>query len=213
MMIIAVASFTVAFSGLNVERISSVISSALFPKADYTVESLDVPTALPQDFVQSLSTSPRYYEVTSVRLGSDAPYLGDPLRLSISFENRGKNSVQKPRVVVYFVDPIYRVWAVWNESVTNETLRKGCSVEYRFPPLDQKIVGSWGAYVLLYDDADNALVSYVIRYFATVEVPQTPWWVGLLFMVGASVAMFVLVTLVEEARKRWFKKKQTVEKG
>ena len=214
--IIAMLSLIVAFMGVNYQSISSYISSQWFPKADFKLESWATPTILPSDFRESLSASPEYLMVISVNLKSENPYQGNPLYFSISFENKGKKSAEQPRIVVYFVDYIIRAWNIWNESVTNDIITKGCSIEYHFPPLDQKIVGTWSIFVLLYDDAEGVLVSYALRAFVVTDVAPKPWWLELfeIFVVisGMVVAVFVYFKLSNYWEKRKKLKRTTKPK-
>jgi len=193
--IIAVLGLLVAFLGVNFQNISSWYSETMFPKADFIVESWTTPTSLPYDFKLSLSVSPEYFVVTSVSLRSERPYICEPMQFRISFENKGKKSVEQPRVAIYFVDYMYRVWNVWNESVINDVLTKGCSLEYRFPPTDQKTVGVWSLFVLLYDDAQSVLVSYEAKAFSVTDVASKPLW-QLLFELVAITGAIVVLTLV-----------------
>ena len=172
---IALLSLIMAFMGINYQTISSYISSYLFPKADFKVESWTAPTLLPEDFGHSLSVSPKYFVVTSIALKSKKPYICEPLQFSISFENKGKKSIEQPRIIVYAVDFMYRVWGIWNKTVTKDVLTKGCRIEYHFPLLDQKTVGTWVFLVLLYDDAEGVLVSYEAWEFTVTDVPPEPW--------------------------------------
>jgi hypothetical protein len=175
--LIAILSLSVAFTGANYQNIATYFSGILFPKADFTVESWTNPTILPYyEFMPSLSVSTEYLVVTSVNLKSEKPYVGEPVQFTISFENKGKKLVEQPRVIIYFVDYMQRVWQIWNKSDVSNIVAKGCSIDYRFPSLDQKIVGSWIFFVLLYDDANMTLVSYETKEFlVTDNAPQSLW--------------------------------------
>lgn len=196
-------SLIIAFTGVNFQNISSYFSESMFPKADFEVESWTTPTILPSDFRESLSVSPEYFMVTSIRLKSDKPYQGEPMRLRISFDNKGKKSVEQPRIVTYFVDYTSRVWNIWNKSITNDMITKGCRIDYYFPPLDEKIVGTWSIFALLYDDAEGVLVSYVLRAFTVTDVAPIPWWQEpttlILFFYFASI--IVLSILMWRSKK------------
>jgi len=205
--IIAMLSLAVTFLGINLKDISSYISGIMFPKADYRIESWTTPPfSLTTGFLESLSTSPEYFVITSVNLKSDRPYYGEPLQFSISFENKGKKSVEQPRVVIFFSDYIYRVWYVWNESITDDVFIRGCSFEYHFPPLDQKTIGAWNLMVLLYDDSEGVLVSYVLRSFTTTDASPKPWWQsfveGLAFIGGVIILIKTLDVTQKWKRKR-----------
>jgi len=80
-----------------------------------------------------------------------------------------------------------------NQPVKREMLKEGCSLEYRFPPLDQKNVGTW-AIDRSIDDANNAVVSYVIRHFAVTDVLALGYWeyilaIGLFALLGLSITV------------------------
>lgn len=174
--LVAVLGFLVAFTGANLQNISLYFSETMFPKADYVVESWTTPTILSDGFRESLSVSPEYFVVTSVSLKSERPYYGEPMQFSLAFDNKGKKSVEQPRILVYFVDYMYRVWNIWNKSaITNDFFAKGCSIEYHFPPMDQKTIGAWMVLVLLYDDAESVLVSYAVTEFMVTDVAPIPW--------------------------------------
>lgn len=191
--VIALLSLIVTIAAMFYPSISLSISSYFISKADYSIDSVTIPTILSNDFRQSLSVSTEYIVVTSVNLKSNTPYQGDPLQLSISYENEGKKSVKQPRVSVYFVDFMFRVWNVWNESLTNDKLTEGFSLEYHFPPLDEKIVGNWIVFVLLYDDVESVLVSYVLKTFAVTDVAPQPWWQPFLLLGLLLLAAIVLI--------------------
>jgi len=191
--VIALLSLIVTIAAMVYPSISLSISSYFFPEADYSINSVTTPTILSNDFRQSLSVSTEYIVVTSVNLKSNTPYQGDPLQLSISYENEGKKSVKQPRVSVYFVDFMFRVWNVWNESLTNDKLTEGFSLEYHFPPLDEKIVGNWIVFVLLYDDVESVLVSYVLKTFTVTDVAPQPWQPYLTL----SVLLLALVVIIK----------------
>lgn len=215
-LIIAIMSLIVAFTGVNFQSIYSYISETMFPKPDYIVESWTSPTQISSHFRESLSPSPEYYVVTSVNLKSDNPYQGDPMQFSISFENKGKKSVKQPKIQLRFADFLDRVWIVWNESVTDEILTEGCSFEYRFPSLDQKVVGDWSVFILLYDDAENLLVSYVLKQFTVTDIPAKLLWQTLLNILSVLVACLTLgVTAYIYLRVYWedrVKKKKRAQK-
>lgn len=207
-------SLVVAFTGIRFQDISSWFSETMFPKADYTLESVTTPTILSTDFRESLSVSPEYFVVTIVNLKSETPYQGEPMQLSISFDNKGKKSVEQPRILVFFVDYMYRVWSAWNESVTSDVLTRGCSLEYRFPPLDQKIVGDWSIFVLLYDDAENTLVSYVLKQFTVTDIAPLPWWQDwtsiLVISVSILVCAFALYAVIPDTE--WYERRRKRKK-
>jgi len=204
---VAVLSFIVGFAGLivaftvNYPTIYTYFSSYFFPKADFKLESWTTPTFLSIDFRQSLSVSTEYFVVTSIALKSEEPYVGDPLQFSISFENKGKKSIEQPIILFYSVDFMNRVWCIWNKSVTKDELAKGCSIEYHFPPLDQKTVGSWAFFVLLYDDAEGVLVSYEAKAFRVTDVPPEPWWRSLLILLGFTGFTFAITFGVDKLRE------------
>jgi hypothetical protein len=175
MLILTAVAVIIAFTGMNYQNVASWFSSTLFPKSDYMIESSVNPTVLPFDYRDSLTVSPSYFIVTSVNLKQDTPYQGEAMQISISFENKGKKTVERPRVLVYFVDFLYRIWGVWNKTDANDVLAKGCSLEYHFPPLDQKISGTWVVFVMLYDDAEGVLASYELKTFRVMDT-QTPWY-------------------------------------
>lgn len=187
--IVAMLSFLVGFVGINLQTISTYISETMFPKADHSVKSWTTPTILSSEFRKSLSVSPEYFVVMSVNMKTETPYLGEQMQFSISIENKGKNSVEHPRVEIYFVDYMDRVWAIWNRSITDDVLTEGFSFEYSFPSPDEKIVGDWHIFLLLYDDQEPALVSYVLREFTTTDVAPKPWWqdISILFVIVAII--------------------------
>lgn len=161
---------------VNWQSISSQISPLFFPpKADSVIESLTIPADLPYDFKSSLSVSSEYYIATSANM-KDTPYQGDPLQIRISFQNMGKKAVQQPRITIYVVDYMYRIWGQWNHSITSSILTNGYILDYHFPPLDQKIRGAWSVFVLLYDDANSTLVSYIAKEIMVTDVAPIPFW-------------------------------------
>jgi hypothetical protein len=186
--IIAVISLTVTFAGINYQNISSWFSQQMFPTADFTLTSFEVPLALPFNFTLIRNVSSEYYIATSISLKSDTPYLGSPLQFSISFENKGKKTVEQPRILIYATDYMHRIWNIWNESDVNKKIvTKGCNLEYYFPPMDQKAVGAWSFYVLLYDDSNGQLVSYAAKEFMTTDVAPIPWYQNPLYVAIAIV--------------------------
>lgn len=187
--------------GIQFEDILSSVSSALFPKPDYIIKSEDTPWSLPATFRDSLLVSEEYYVFTHVSLKSQQAYQGNPLRVSISFDNKGKNPVEQPRIVVYFTDFMYRVWGVWNHSITNGIFGKKYGLEYHFPPLDQKSVGTWAIFALLYDDAKAVLVSYEFKTFTVTDVAPQPWWHGVLIGVVFLGGGFIVGYAVSRPRK------------
>lgn len=187
-------SLLVAFTGVNYQSVGNYFSGILFPKADFTIVSWTNSTILPYyDFMPSLSVSPAYLVVTSVNLKSDQPYLGDPLQFTISFENKGKKPVEQPRVVIYFVDFEHRVWQTWNRSDASSIVAKGCSIDYYFPSLDQKTVGSWSILVMLYDDANGTLVSYEMKQFGVTDVAPNYLWQ---YILGGLTVLPIAVVIV-----------------
>jgi hypothetical protein len=191
--IIAVISLTVTFTGMNYQNISSWFSQQMFPTADFTLTSFEVPLALPFSFTLIRNVSSEYYITTSISLKSNTPYLGSPLQFSISFENKGKKTVEQPRILIYATDYMYRIWSMWNESDVNKKIvTKGCNLEYYFPPVDQKAIGAWSFYVLLYDDSNGQLVSYAAKEFMTTDVAPIPWYQNPLYVVTiiAYIAVF-----------------------
>lgn len=210
--IVAILSFVVAFTGVNYQNIFSYFSETMFLKPDYTVNCWTTPTDFPNGslyFLRSLSVSSEYLVITSVALKTERPYIGEPLTISLSFENKGKKEVEQPRVVIYLADYLHRVWNVWSKSNATDIWTEGCSLEYHFPSLDQKSVGTWVFYVLLYDDAEDVLTSYEARQFSTTDVPPRPWWETPLYMaitVVGSVSFWLLVPRLEAYLKKRRKK-------
>lgn len=204
--LIAALSLLVAFTGVNLGVILSFFQSVLFPKADYIIASYTTPIDLKPDFRQSLSVSPTYYVSTSINLKTTQPYQGESLTFTIYFENKGKQSVTRPRIVIYFVDFIDRVWGMWNETSVGNVFEKKYNFEYRFPPLDQKITGTWYIVVLLYDV--DTLVSYQMKQFYVTDV-QRPTTLFIISAIAVStIAMILTFELkelelkVKELRKR-----------
>lgn len=172
---VAILSLLVTFL-VNFETISAPFYPFIFPpKANIVVESAEVPTYLPYDFRSSLTVPLDYYVVASADMKIN-PYQGEPLQVHITFRNIGKKSIQQPRIIVYFSDFMYRAWGECNQSVSNETLTKDFIVEYHFPPLDEKVTGTWIAFILLYDDATPILVSYIAKQFLVTDVAPVPFW-------------------------------------
>ena len=203
-------ALVVTFTGTNFQNIVSWWSETWFRPADFTIETLETPERLSNntiDFLLSLSVSQEYFVVTSVSLKSERPYQGEPMQFSISFENRGKRAVEQPRVEIYCVDYMYRVWGVWNNSVANEKMTKGCSFDYNFPSPDQKTVGTWFLLVLLYDNAEDVLASYESKQFTVIDTTPRPWWEEVLGIVGSFGVAGVLTYAIRYLRGRREKRK------
>jgi hypothetical protein len=98
------------------------------------------------------------------------------LQFSVSFENKGKKNVEQPRILIYAIDFAHRIWGIWNKSDADQIVTKGCSLEYHFPSEDQKTIGAWAFWVLLYDDSNGQLLSYATTQFATTDVAPVPWY-------------------------------------
>lgn len=214
--VIALVGVMLTFSGLKLQDVTTSISASLSPKADYTITSLTSPEYFSSDYGHSLSVSPEYIIITNVGLGSDSVYQGSPMRFSVSFENKGKKAIEQSRVLIFLVDPLYRIWGVWNRSSTNDELTQGWSFDYYFPPLDQKIIGTWVIIAHLYDDksALPLLVSYEFRMFRVTDDAGQPWWMGLLASIaGLAIGLTVFVAVVggyEYIRDRMKKQSKSV---
>lgn len=169
-LLVAVLSLTVSILVPTYPTISSAISQAMFPRADYSIDSYSKPSTFPQPFDEMLVVSERYYVVTTINLRSETPFIGEPLRFSVFLENKGKTVVQQPRITIYLSDFMHRVWGSWNESVTKEKFGQEMSFEYHFPAPDKKILGTWVIFALVYDDAKGELVSYEIIQFSSSDV-------------------------------------------
>lgn len=190
--IIAIISLAVTFTGTNYQNIGSWFSQQMFPTADFSITSFEAPLTHYFNFTQIRNVSSEYYVVTSVNLKSDVAYVGGPFQFSISFENKGKKTVEQPRILIYTTDFDHRVWSIWNESDSNKKIvTKGCNLEYYFPSLDQKDIGAWTFYVLLYDDSNGQLVSYAAKEFTTTDVAPIPWYQDTGFYVVIGFFVFV----------------------
>jgi hypothetical protein len=199
---IAISSIAIllTFTGINYQTISSGISRLISPTADFTIESYSTPQTLPQGFLYSLNPASDYYVVTSIHLGTNTPYVGNPFYFSVSFDNKGKKSVLEPSVMVYLVDMFSREWVSWNHSLTNGEFSNGFSLAYNFPTLDQKTTGSWVVITLLYSNATGELVSVNTTQFnATDNAPQ-PAWVGYLEL-GIIPAAFGVLFIARLLRR------------
>jgi hypothetical protein len=132
-----VISILALFGASNIASFFSRVASP--PSADYNIESLSVPIAFNSGFLLSLSPSPDYYVTTSTGISTSyLVYIGSPLQFTVSFDNMGKMPVAQPNVTIYVVDPYWREWASWNQSLTDEQFSNGFIVAYHFPTLDQK---------------------------------------------------------------------------
>lgn len=171
---IAVSSLLVTFTGVNYQAIQDFFTSLLFPRSDFVVRSMESPTIYGFNY-QVLDTSPRHYIVTSLTMKSLTVYQGEPLQFSVSFENRGKTTLEKPRIAVYFIDFLHRVWSTWNSSM-GDKFPQGCSIEFHFPSLDKRVTGTWIVLVLLYDDTENMLISYNAKTITVTDRAPAPWW-------------------------------------
>lgn len=214
--VVALLSAMLTFSGLKLQDVTTFISASLSPKVDFTITSLTTPEYIPSDYGRSLTVSPEYIIVTNVGLGSDTVYQGSAMRFSISFENRGKKAMEQSRVLVLIVDPLYRIWGVWNRSSTSDELTRGWSFDYYFPSLDQKIIGTWVIIAHLYDDTPSLplLVSYEFRMFRVTDDVGQPWWIS---VVGTAIGLaigfttaFALIEGYERLRGRWKKRVKEV---
>jgi hypothetical protein len=206
--IIALLSLVVAFTGVKFQDITSYISVSLSPRADYTIRSSATPSYISSDYGQSLLVSTEYIIITNVGLSSDTFYQANPMRFSVSFEDKGKKAVEQPNILILIVDPLYRIWGVWNKSATNDELTHGWSFDYHFPPLDQKIIGTWVIITHLYDDATASpvLISYEFRMFRVTDEAPSSWELGVLVSTAiatvGTIALFYVDRRMNRARKK-----------
>jgi len=162
------------------------------PKPDYTLISYLEPS-IDDSFFSNLKVSPNYYIVTKVSLKTDSVYIESPLQFSISFENRGKNQLENPRMEVIIMDYMHRIWSKWSRNETQNILQKQINMNYLFPPPDQKTIGTWYIYVMLYNNVDNQLISYESKLFVTNDIaPQNP-----LIQISSLLIIFIPVALLE----------------
>ena len=198
--LISIISLSVTIIGPN--TITSSFSRLVSPPtADFTIESYSTPQILPFSFLYSLNTSPDYYVTTSIQLSTDYPYVGNSFYISISFDNKGKNSVSEPYVTIYFLDEFSREWGSWNQSLTNGEFSNGISIAYNFPTLDQKSVGAWSVITVLYDNATGQLVSVNTSEFTTTDIAPPPAWeTDLLFVFFFVVVIVTAIAVVRKAR-------------
>jgi hypothetical protein len=101
---ISVIAIVLTFTGINFQTISSGISRLFSPTVDFTIDSYSTPQPLPSGFLYSLNPASDYYVATSIHLGTDTPYVGNPFYFSVSFDNKGKKSVLEPYVMIYLAD-------------------------------------------------------------------------------------------------------------
>ena len=207
--IIAILSLLIAFFGANSQNISIFLSNVMFPKPDFSIGSVANSSLLPSGFESSLYTSPEYYYVTSISLKTDTPYIGDAFQFGISFQNSGKKTVEQPRIVIHFVDFMRREWCVWNKSDAGGILTNGCNLEYRFPALDQKVIGAWAVFVLLYDDTQSVLVSYETKQFALTDNTPSIWTQITVTFTIIVLVIFLIYLIFTRAR---VKKSSTLTK-
>lgn len=194
-----VIGFIIAFTGTNYQNIGSYFTQTFFPKADFTIDSMSTPTYLPAG-LWSITTAPDYYVVTSVSLRTSTPYIGDTLQFHVSFENKGKKPVEKPRVEIYITDFVNREWGHWNDS--DQNLLNGFNIEYHFPHLDQKATGAWTVFAFLYDDKNGSLVSYHENEFMAVDTPPIPWWQIPAFFVAIFTLVGISFVIIDYRKKR-----------
>jgi len=216
---IAISSIAIllTFTGMNYQTISAGISRLISPTADFKIESYSTPQILPSGFLYSLNPASDYYVVTSIHLGTNTPYVGNPFYFSISFDNKGKKSVLEPYVMIHLVDMFSREWASWNHSLTNGEFSNGFSAAYNFPTLDQKTTGAWSVITLLYSNATGELVSVNTTQFDVTDNAPLPTWVGylLLFLVFAiSIFAFgsILYGYIVNRKKAQARKTKRAEK-
>jgi hypothetical protein len=189
-LVIAILGLAIAFTGVNYQGVTTFISSLLFPKSDYIIISYLEPK-YDLSFLTNLKISPYYYIVPNILLKSNTPYIGNPLQFSVSFENRGKVNVDKPRIEVRITDYLYRTWGQLSINTTKESVQKQINIEYQFPTQDQKILGAWSIYLTLYDNSNNQLISYEAVSFMTTDSPPTNPYVIILIGIISFPAGFV----------------------
>ena len=165
--VVASLSLIVGFSGLILQVMPYVSPFFFREPPDYRIASFDIPQTL--EFNLPLGVSPEYYLITSVDFKSEATYSGGKVKFSINFENKGKTDVQQPRLILYFVDSLQQVRAIWNRSLTTKEFIEGLVLEYILPSADQKVMGSWNLIALLYDDGNRELISYAVQEFIVTE--------------------------------------------
>ena len=115
--------------------------------------------------------------------------------------------------MIYFADFMYRVWGQFNQSFSAESLTTSHIVEFHFPKLDQKISGSWVAYVLLYDDANSNLVSYNAKEFLVTDSPPIPFWFDPIFYVLIFYVVIIVVFIKYQNRVKLYFEKRSKTKA
>jgi len=218
---ISLMAVILTFTGLNYQVISSDISKLVSPPTpDFTFGSYLTPQILPSGFLYLLSPASDYYVATSIHLSTDTPYMGNSFYFSVSFDNKGKKTVQEPYVEIYLLDSYYREWALWNKSITNNQFSSGFSLAYNFPTLDQKTIGTWSVLTLLYDNATKELVSANTTEFNVTDNAPPPAWVQdsvlatlilTMFVTGIAVLYKIIKDLKTQAMKK--KRAEKEEKG
>jgi hypothetical protein len=208
--LIAVLSFLVAFTGANFGSIVTYFNSIMGWKPDFVLASGSEPSIFPNNFTESLSVSKEYFVVTSVNIGSGDVNLNEPLKFRVSFENKGKTAVAQPKVTVCFVDFLRQVWLESNLSLNNDYFTKGFNVQYEFPSPDHRIVGTWSVFVMVYDDANGALVSYLAKEFTTVDSPtgQTDFLSALFATTAVSLTASTVVYMLVRSMRAGYRKIQ-----
>jgi hypothetical protein len=206
-----------AFAQINYQAISSGISRLMSPTADFSITSYPTPQTLPSGFLYSLNPASDYYVATSVDLSTNTPYIGNPFYFSVSFNNKGKNSVSDPYIVIYLADAFSREWASWNRSLAESEFSHGFSLAYNFPTLDRKTTGAWFVWALLYDNATGQLVSVNSTEFTATDIaPLAAWIVDLLVILVAGMFIFAVVVSVrryiKDRKKAQARKAKRAEK-
>lgn len=196
--VVASLGLIVGFSGL-ILQLTPYISPFFFRKPpDYKIVSFDIPQTL--DLNLPLGVSPKYYVITLVDFESQATYSGGKVKLSINFENKGKTDVQQPRLILYFVDSLQQVRAIWNQSLTTKEFIEGLVLEYILPSADQKVMGSWNLIALLYDYGNRELISYAVQEFIVTET-RTIAPTGISAVLSAIAAISAIAAVILLFRK------------
>lgn len=153
-----------------------------FDKQEYQIYNVE-PMEISHDLL-FLNASPDYYVEMKYGNIRELNY-GDNLSFSIETENKGKKFVEKPEYKIMVFDPLGRIRGAYpkiDKPVNNfgdllnvssstflENDGKNLNFVFKFPPVDQKVLGYWRIYVFLIDKSSNSLVSYAIQDFKVSE--------------------------------------------
>ncbi|MCK4736614.1 MAG: hypothetical protein KAT65_29440 [Methanophagales archaeon] len=187
-----------------------------FGKQEFAISTLERPMS--PEILPALETSPLYYTELIVKTPGEVDY-GDILKFSINIKDKGKKSVEEPEFRVFIVDSIGNVRGVYPPQVINwmqnnsisfllieddiqkEEIDEGIIFNFKMPPEDQKVSGSWKIFVYLFDKSNESLVSYNVSEFMVTRKNSLLLYIGIIgLMICTGVLIFGIYSLLREIR-------------